>query len=288
MTDKMIKNDLHTVRQLTEKFFNATLSDHESERLSGYAEELTGKNPPFEINDMQLLNDLELIKSLNSHSEACLEALALQTPQELELKLESHISRLARDSRRRMIFKRILPSAAAAAVVAVVATIGFKATEGIGITGHDSQQYASVTPALKSENTLSSQMNAKSETPVFAELNRPIKPSPAAKVSHAATITPVIPPPAIKAIATAATATLPEKINIPNFSDPVIDVMPMIAAASIDPSKVVLQPLSTLSQTVCNVYESVDAVSSSFAGIAETLELVNSSLALLSSTDDNF
>lgn len=288
MTDNMIKNDLHTVRQLTEKFFNATLSDQESERLSGYAEELTGENPPFEINDMQLLNDLELIKSLNRHSEACLEALALQTPPELELKLERHISRLARESRRRLIFKRILPSAAAAAVVAVVATIGFKATEGTGITGHESRQYASVTPALKSENTSSSQVNVKSETPVFAELNRPVQHSPMVKTQHTAAIPPVIPAPALQAIATAATATLPEKINIPNFSDPVIDVMPMIAAASIDPSKVVIQPLSTLSQTVCNVYESVDAVSSSFAGIAETFELVNSSLALLSSTDDNF
>ncbi len=75
-----------------------------------------------------------------------------------------------------------------------------------------------------------------------------------------------------------------EKIRIPDFSDPMIDVMPMITAASIDPANIVIQPLSTISQTVCNVYESVDAVSASFAGIAETLDLVNSSLALVSTT----
>ena len=279
----MANNDIYTVRQLTEKFFNATLSDQESERLSGYAEDLTGPNPSFEVNDMQLLNDLELIKSLNSHSEAYLKALALQTPPELEQILDNQISKLARSSRRRLIFKRLIPMTAAAAVVAVVATVGFKATEGINMENPQKLQYASTPDNAEAGKQSSPQLTGSSESPSFIEINKPVE-HVAAKVSNSPALHQALSVQTAQALSAVAIATEPEKINLPYFSDPVIDVMPMIAAASIDPSNIVIQPLSTLSQTVCNVYESVDAVSSSFAGIAETLDLVNSSLSLLAAT----
>ncbi|MDE6096136.1 MAG: hypothetical protein K2G52_08105 [Muribaculaceae bacterium] len=278
MTDK----ELNTVRHLTEKFFNATLSASEEQALYSYAEELAGDNPSSLTSDPQLLNDLELIRSLKRHSEATLEALTLLTPPSLETTLENHISRLARTDRKKFFFKRAISLSSAAAILAAVATIGFKAYDQSGNEKPVAHTYATLSAPLndqeiKTSETESPNLNTHSFNATEKSLTHP-----AAKASHAPKTRHALPSEPSLQTATAVLASVQEKIILPDFADPEINIMPLIAAASIDPSSVVMQPLSTISQTVCNVYESVDAVSMSFAGISDALDLVNSSLALVS------
>ena len=278
MTDK----ELNTVRHLTEKFFNATLSASEEQALYSYAKELAGDNPSSLTSDPQLLNDLELIRSLKRHSEATLEALTLLTPPSLETTLENHISRLAKADRKKFFFKRAISLSSAAAILAAVATIGFKAYDQSGNEKPVAHTYATLSaPVNDQEIKASGTESHNHNTPSFNATEKPLT-RPAAKASHAPKTRHALPSEPSLQTATAVLASVQEKIILPDFADPEINIMPLIAAASIDPSSVVMQPLSTISQTVCNVYESVDAVSMSFAGISDALDLVNSSLALVS------
>lgn len=279
----MTNIELNTVRQLTEKFFNATISENEAERLSGYAEVLAGDNPSFKVSDSKLLNDLTLIRALNCHAEACLKSISAETPRELETKLDEHISRLAGASRKRVVFKRLISFSSAAAVIAAVATFGLRYIGNGRSESEISSGYASVQSHFCIPEAIAPQSENTAAHTTIPEVQKHAALT-SARVSHTATIHPVIPSRPSEQSVTTPMGPIHEKIRIPDLSDPMIDVMPMIAAASIDPANIVIQPLSTISQTVCNVYESVDAVSASFAGIAETLDLVNSSLALVSTT----
>ena len=282
----MTEQNIHTVRQLTEKFFNATISQKESKVLADIARDLAGDNPTCRISDMQLLQDLKVVAMLNECASATLQAFSLKTPQGLEQRLSNHISSLAADTRRKRFRRIILPAAGVAAAATLLISVGVNMRFG-------AESETPLSPSLYSENSAPSTVEETSSNPipnivaeaapVIAKSSTPVIKNGVTNkrknVSYSpATSSPVIMETEIK---------IPESIELPTFSDPVLEVIPAIAAATIDPSQLALQPLSTLSQTVCNIYESADMVATALAGISETFEMVNSSLSMLPTLSDN-
>ena len=280
----MTEHDLNTVRHLTEKFFNATISEAEMSLLDKYAESILSGKENGVMPDRMLLNDLSVVAALHQLNLRTLDNLSAQTPPGLEARLEKHISRISASSRKRKWRLAATYSGAAAAIAGIILTIGLPSRQ----------------PSFPDTNPLpaSGQLAAVASTPT-AEESHAIDPTTITvaapgnasvriqyksirkdkkKTTNVTTLnlkaetkTPLPEP-----------LSLPPNMKIPDFTEPVAEIRPMLAAAIIDPSEIVMQPLTTLSQTVSNVYESVDIVSSAFAGIADAFEMVNSSLALLS------
>ena len=69
---------------------------------------------------------------------------------------------------------------------------------------------------------------------------------------------------------------------VPTISEDVREVMPTMIEAKIETDRLLLQPMTTLSQSFDNVYESVAILSEAFSGIASTFNAVNTSLSTLS------
>lgn len=276
----------NTVRQLTEKFFNASISDREMSLLSECARNLTGDNPSVMITDRQLLDDLKFIALLDRHSDAALQLIADTTPAGLRTRLDNHISGLARSSRRHTILTRILPAAAAAAVVLIFLTTGI-------IINSDKTATDSLPPVAKADteataNNPAEETDSRKETTSIPESLFP-KECHSPEASSIAQVKNPVPSPGLNQDNQQGSGTMaiPADLKLPSIPDPLLDIKPMITSITIDPSALMIQPLSTLSQTVCNVYESVDIVSSAFADIAETIDMVNSSLAMMVPSSPN-
>jgi hypothetical protein len=81
----------------------------------------------------------------------------------------------------------------------------------------------------------------------------------------------------------AAKAPIPSqaiaKINLPDITNPVLEITPIIASATLDPSLVMAQPLSTLSQAIDNVYESFNTLSKALSGANDALDALSSGLS---------
>ena len=120
----MTEHDLNTVRHLTEKFFNATISEAEMSLLDKYAESILSGKENGVMPDRMLLNDLSVVAALHQLNLRTLDNLSAQTPPGLEARLEKHISRLSASSRKRRWRLAATYSGAAAAIAGIILTIG--------------------------------------------------------------------------------------------------------------------------------------------------------------------
>lgn len=102
----MTEHDLNTVRHLTEKFFNATISEAEMSLLDKYAESILSGKENGVMPDRMLLNDLSVVAALHQLNLRTLDNLSAQTPPGLEARLEKHISRISASSRTEMATRR--------------------------------------------------------------------------------------------------------------------------------------------------------------------------------------
>ena len=73
----------------------------------------------------------------------------------------------------------------------------------------------------------------------------------------------------------------PFKSDILTLSEEAFRVMPTGLTAYVDTSELLTQPISTLSQSINSIYESVEIMSEAFSGVATALEAAGNSLALL-------
>lgn len=101
MDKKQMRHSESELKQLTKKYFEATLSPEEEQRLLSFAKEFAGNggSSPF-ITDAVLQADLRLIADMSSLGEEMIRHMADSAPEALELRLENHISNLAEASRR--------------------------------------------------------------------------------------------------------------------------------------------------------------------------------------------
>lgn len=253
--------------------------------LADIARDLAGENPTCEINDRQLLQDLRVVAMLNECASATLKDFSLKTPEGLEERLSNHISSLTANTRRQRFRRIIFPSVSVAAAATLIISVGvnmrFGAESGTPLSP---PLYPEISAISGNEETSSNPMSniVAEAAPTIAKKSMPVIKNGVAKrynVSHSS----ATPSQAITDIE----IKIPTSIELPLFSDPVLEVIPAIAAATIDPSQLALQPISTLSQTVCNIYESADMVATALSGISETFEMVNSSLSMLPTLSDN-
>lgn len=272
----MTTYDIDTVRLLTEKYFNATITEKENEALASFAKELADKGDSIVFPDPQLMADLQMIAALNDFSANTLAAIASTTPKGLEEKLETSISRLARASRWKRIKKAFIPAVSAAAAVALIFTVGYRITIAPQPQQSDENRNTRIYIAKIVDPTQVSQMTQVVATPLASTetsntSHKVTSPNGPIKTKAKKNIQPIVSEP----IEQQAEVKIPENI------EPIENIIPVLAAAKIDPAQIALQPLSTLQNSVCNACESVDLVSTAFAGIAETFSMVNNSLALL-------
>ncbi len=272
----MIRYDINTVRQLTDKFFNATITEKENEALAKFAKELTENGNNIVSSDPQLMADLQMIASLNDFSSHTLASLASRTPEGLEERLEKSISAMARESRWKRIKTAFIPAISAAAAVALIFTIGYRYTGAPEPQPSNENLNTTIYIAKIAEPKPVLQMTqAESAPKAVAENSKNAK-----KAAKSAGAVKHMMKNSIQSVVDEPEEQFAE-IKLPENIGTIENIIPVLAAATIDPAQIALQPLSTLRNSVCNAYESVDMVSTAFAGIAETFSMVNNSLALL-------
>lgn len=274
--DKTKTYDQATIRTLIQRFFDATISPEEMDTLLAVAscpEKYLGDNK-----NAVLAADLTLIASLGTASERILEAAV---PPGLEQKLERHISRLAGKPKLR---KKWLYSLSAAAAIAAIFTIGIKVSVMQpsmptldAIDSSDTSTFALALPPLeknvevKNLGETASVSSPVASVRVSGKTRKPkvyVKSCPAQSAEK-------IEPVQIHDV-------LPSLGKMPSVSDLMADITPTLSVVSIDPAGILAQPLSTLSQSVDNVYESLDIVAKALSGVNASITSAAEGLAPVS------
>lgn len=271
--DKEKTYDQATIRTLIQRFFDATISTEEMDTLLTVA-----SCPEKYLKDNKnavLAADLTLIASLGTASEKILVA---DIPSGLEQKLERHISRLAGKPKLR---KKWLFSISAAAAVVAILTVGIKVSvtqqsmpTQYAIDSPDTSALSLALPTLenigKEENV---RRTAPGSSPVasvrISEKTRKLK-VPVNKTAAGSTE---------KSEPVQIHEVLPSLGTMPSVGDLVADITPTLSAVAIDPAGILAQPLSTLSQSVDNVYESLDIVAKAFSGVNASITSAAEGLA---------
>lgn len=274
--DKAKTYDQATIRTLIQRFFDATISPEEMDTLLAVAscpEKYLGDN-----DDTVLAADLTLIASLGTASEKILETAV---PPGLEQKLERHISRIAGKPKLR---KKWLYSISAAAAIVAVFSIGIKVSvtqsslpAQNAIDSPDTSSFALALPPLENNVRVENTGGTASVSSPVASVNvseKTRKPKIHVKSSTSQSAE-MIEPVQIHDV-------LPSLGKMPSMSDLVADITPTLSVVSIDPAGMLAQPLSTLSQSVDNVYESLDIVAKALSGVNASITSAAEGLAPVS------
>ncbi len=299
MDKKQMRHSESELKQLTKKYFEATLSPEEEQRLLSFAKEFAGNggSSPF-ITDAVLQADLRLIADMSSLGEEMIRHMADSAPEALELRLENHISNLAEASRRH---KTLIPAwlkfSSAAAVAVLAVTAGLHVVEKEAATPHHDTIFVAkntpeTTPASVDEKA-SAPLPVVNSRPVIAQASTPKENSGRSRKRQRPddrqTGGPAVIPESVTqalAVININEAEVEESASalamVPTISEDVREVMPTMIEAKIETDRLLLQPMTTLSQSFDNVYESVAILSEAFSGIASTFNAVNTSLSTLS------
>ncbi len=249
------------IKRLTEKYFTGDISPEETHSLLEAADIADGG-----AYDARTLADLRMIRALHSPE---LGQMLAPVPSGLEERLDSHISSLAR---RRPAMRRWLAACSAAAAVAIVMTIGLRHHGVDQTSGLASADTPSVLPDLTltvpdTRGTVTSDPAGATPATIITPAPRRASsaPRPMAKAAQKAA------PLSVPAEAPMK-ATLPELELSPIVTATIRDVRPILASAIVDPSDVLAQPLSTISQSIDNVYMSLDMVAKALRSTSSTLD----------------
>lgn len=284
------------IRQLVERFFEADLSPDEEMRLllfaKKFAENIHSSRP---FNEGQISADLLLIAALDDLKAETLAGLAASTPPTLERSLDAHISSLAAKEKRKAILPTWLRFTAAAAVLALVAITALRITDFNSCT-HPGQSAVAELSNVRSysTSTKSSYENRRKidNRQQITEANKTNTSKQTKKDRHhtVSTAESRIPETVTMALASVRIneQEIPQLVSalsaVPAISEEVIEAteaVPLVATAKAEANRVLLQPITTLGQSIDNVSESVAVMSEAFAGIASSFDAVNSSLAVL-------
>lgn len=263
-----------SIRVLIQRFYDATISPEEMATLLAAAS--CPEKYVTDGGDAQLAADLSLIASLAPASQTVLES---DIPAGLEQRLGRHISQLARKPSAK---RRWLYSISAAAAVAALLSIGIKVT--VTQPSLPTQYAATVAgtpaPAAPAAEYNGSEQPVRETTPAPAtahparisrETMKMVKPEPQEhKIPDRIEGNTELPP---------IGEALASLGKMPSASDLVADVTPTLSVAAVDPVWILAQPLSTLSQSVDNVYESLDIVAKALSGVHASITSAAEGLA---------
>lgn len=290
--------EMTDIKAILDRYFDATISYQEMERLNAVAKEVGSGR--MLCPDTALLNDLLLIDSLNHFAEATLLADSNNVPPGLEARLNAHISLLGAESKireRKSFILRILSYTAAAAVMGIIGFTGIVHFSGPSHPS-ESQQILIADISSISERQLTSASHPEGE--MIAQISTlPLPESPGKETNK------------VKPQKKTVHKELPKSKNtpmedsfqrseliaeangalesIPPFaedayaiSEEAFKVMPTGITAYVETSRLLTQPLSTLSQSINYIYESIELVSEALSGVTMAVKTVNHSLDLLS------
>lgn len=254
--------ELHDIKKLIDSYFDGSISPPDTLRLLEAADKCSETD-----GDSSMFADLRMIKALHSPGMAMAEA---PVPEGLEERLENHISSLARKPRARF---RWLAACSAAAAVAAIVSIGFRMQTASDQPADLTADSVSAMPRLSLSIPEQSPDNATAQhSPASATVSSPrilkASPKPVAKTYSAASV-PAIDPPSLPI---SLSESLPVFDLTPALSLTIDDVRPVIASALIDPGDILAQPISTISQSIDNVYVSLEIVAKALSGSESTLD----------------
>lgn len=259
---------------LLERFFAGETTPEENMILSCEAEVLADKAGKASRED-EADEGLRLIAALDGLGRTP----AFEPPADLEDRLERHISRLAYRSRRRRRLRWLSCAATGALVLSLAPSLlRQESADPVRIAAADPSCVLTDTSAAPRKQSMPHE--AVSPAPLVARLSdsgagedspkekRAMTPSPAAVARHLPDRKPVSDPIA----SLSPLASLSEQLDV---------VSPALTAAYVDPAQIALQPLSTISQTIDDVYESIDMVTRALSGMSYTFETASEGLALI-------
>lgn len=304
--------DFDSIKMLLGKYFDATISPMEMDRLESAARAVaSGK---ADCPDHDIAEELQLINSISRYAEASLSNFTNNLPKGLEDRLNTHISMLAAKSaskERRPWVKRIVAYSAAAAVAGILAVGGYRYMQPTYMQptsdNAPKQTYIMIADASRIELADTS-ITQSPASPLREQLGtsnivaqggstqgstkKSVKAN-AVKAHHrnAQVICRSNPTEGnlqgsdksfINEADVALNAIPPFTQDALALSEEAFRVMPTGVTAYVETSNLLEQPISTLSQSINNIYESVEIVSEALSGVAFALQAVNNSLALLS------
>lgn len=276
-----IKIDTTLAKGLVDGFFNASLNSEENAQLHRLCSAIAAGECPTGLDD-HLKRELCAINEIKSFMHSELETLAESTPGRVETMLDSHISVLARRDRVASWRRKIIPFASAAASVALLLTLGWNFF--LKPSSADSLTTSGITQSEISPDSshIASNVGSLLQTPADSLPHQQIMPisngnMKLAQASHrksSAKSRKLHPATTPKADSGNTEATF----RLPDFPEMIPEISNYVAAASIDPSRLIIQPLTTIRQGFSNAHIAADLVSEAFAGISETFAMAGSSL----------
>lgn len=307
--------DIGHIKMLLQKYFDATMSPMEMNRLEAAAKDFTAGKLPCP--DHETANDLRLINSISRFAESSLNELAESLPSGLEDRLNAHISMLAdKDKSHSKLswVKRWAAYAAAAAAVGILAVAGYhylSSSDGdlspssiliadvskgeTAVTTDENPVIAPINQQFSSDQAIAKAETATEKTAAYksapnkANTTRTRQGKPNALVSQALSTkansdmeNSSAEESYIKEADEALSAIPPFTKDAYFLSEEAFRVMPTGVTAYIETSNLFVQPISTLSQSINSIYESVEILSEALSGVSTALQAVNYSLALLS------
>lgn len=302
--DKRIP-DITATKALLGKYFDASISPLEMDRLERMAGEVAGGKAICP--DPDAANALRMIYTVSRYAETALNEFADSLPEGLESRLESHISMLAAKSesrRRRPWAARLVRFSTAAAAALLIGTAAYTYLSSdripelptvliadVSKTGNGDSpgavayQGTMMKPIPSQKRTLITGASAAttgntSEQPTHSiagagksgniSMQKNDNPATSENERHL-----------LEEADEALSSLPPITKDIITISEEAFRVIPTGVTAYVETSRILAQPISTLSQSINNIYESVEAVSEALSGVSTAFEAVNSSLALL-------
>lgn len=283
-------DNMEDIRMLLGKYFDATISSDEMERLDAYADTLASGALP--CLDQDTAESLNMIFSLRQYGEFVIGPTAA-IPEGLEEMIDSHISKLAADTRRSFLRRRLLRFSAAAAAAGILAMAGISYVSQPSLPSPDRlPMMATVSEASNPDSThtfppATDQSSTDSaEAAAIPPLHSPEKyaeSNPPSRKAAAGDMEPAECRQSLTAKADKALEALPDiSLEAFSISEEAFRVTPPQVTIPMETAGILRQPLSTLSQSINNIYESVGMVSEALSGVSLSLEAVSSSLCLLS------
>lgn len=270
--------DIDRLRFLADGYLDASLSDTENAELMDFVKSDLSASKEIPAD---LLLDLRMIASLNGGIDILPTAAV---PDGLAQRLDNHISSLAKASRRKLIWRRIVASASAAAVLLFAVTFGvYRNHEPSSVADADTSLIPELNLAIpelnlsnpqpeqiaQSEPTPHVEAPTKSESHVTVHKPAPLK----TQLSSAANVT-------------AAVNTSAGVKSMAEVQESISEIMPTVSSAIVIPDKVTVHPLSVVSQAFDNIYHSIEIVSKAFS--ATNSDIDNSLNRIAQASDVTF
>ena len=276
-TDMNNENKTYTqpdFRPLLQRYFEGDASPSETAVLTEMAK--TAEKEGFQGLTADTADTLRMILRLDRMAETVI------VPPTLEGNLDRHISRLARSGARKRMRRWI---AGAAAVAAIAFTAAWLPRDNSNLTDslaeNDTRLLPELTLEIPAEKELAEVSERQAESTVSKE-------APAVQAPRRLAVKPRSSqkPPMASASEPSEETLIPSlsqsaPTTPPSLQLAVVNLEPTLSAATVSTGDLLAQPLSTLSQAIDNVYQSLETVHRVFSGVGNTMDTAVEGLTMV-------